>query len=337
MSNAAEQPPPWYEITERLKFGLPVPTEVPVAEIVLALQQIPGLREGLDQHERALLEAARDRGESWSSLAAKLGRGTEQAMQQRYRRLGGTKIWQASRTARNDRAVALGTLREASATADAAHTTPVDRIRAITALRRAISDVLDAGVLTEQEVQAATGCSDYTLTLARDIDYSGDDAVTGATRDDPDLRLHALELMLDEQWRNTESDPRSLLERPQHPAVPRPVRTWNELDPVIREDYLAQARVHLTQPPAPSHDRWKLGWRLWHQLLTLGTVVAERSSDVPGYWLLFDPAGVDPGQPIAEEPKASLAELSAAGLIIVNRAGDPQYPAPPHAVGPGDG
>src|SRR3982751_929058 len=69
---------------------------VEVEDIYLAAAAIPGLRDRLADCERQLLEAARDRGESWSALAQRLGRGTEQAMQQHYRRLGGERTWPRS-------------------------------------------------------------------------------------------------------------------------------------------------------------------------------------------------------------------------------------------------
>jgi hypothetical protein len=235
---------------------------------------------------------------------------------------GQPPAWRESLAARSDRALALGALREATVSADAPYASTADRIRAIVALRRAISDVLDAGALTAQEVQAATGCSDYTLVLARDVDYIGDDAVPGATLDDKLLRLQALELMLDDQWRNAEPNPGTRAERPRHPAAPRPVRAWNQLDAATRDAYLDQARIQLAQPPAPNHHPWTFDWRMWHQLLSLGTVVADKDPDTPGYWRLFDPANVALGRQIDKKRDDTLTELSAAGLAVVTRAGD---------------
>ena len=57
------------------------------------LTSLAGDRVALDATERRLIETARDHGETWESLAAVLGKGSGQSMQQRYRRLGGHRSW----------------------------------------------------------------------------------------------------------------------------------------------------------------------------------------------------------------------------------------------------
>ncbi|BAE46333.1 hypothetical protein [Rhodococcus erythropolis] len=50
-------------------------------------------RKQLDAAECALIETARDNGASWADLAEALGFGTKQALQQRYKRIGGQRNW----------------------------------------------------------------------------------------------------------------------------------------------------------------------------------------------------------------------------------------------------
>lgn len=77
-------------------MGLPV--HVPAEDIVGALQLLPAERDRLDTYERTLIESALDSGMSWSELATALGRSSRQAMQQRYRRVGGTRTWPTRRS-----------------------------------------------------------------------------------------------------------------------------------------------------------------------------------------------------------------------------------------------
>lgn len=58
------------------------------AEIVAALRLIPALREELDEVERAVIDAARRSGASWTEVASALGLRSRQAAEQRRLRLG---------------------------------------------------------------------------------------------------------------------------------------------------------------------------------------------------------------------------------------------------------
>ncbi|WP_406693313.1 hypothetical protein REH65_33300 (plasmid) [Saccharopolyspora sp. ID03-671] len=68
-------------------------------DLVDALRIVPDQRARLELDERKLLEAALDRGATWESLAERLGWRSRQALQQRYRRLGGTRTWPTRRPA----------------------------------------------------------------------------------------------------------------------------------------------------------------------------------------------------------------------------------------------
>lgn len=67
--------------------------QVTADDTVDALRLISGERMSIDYRELRLIEAARDRGLSWPELGKRLGGRTAQAMQQRYRRLGGERSW----------------------------------------------------------------------------------------------------------------------------------------------------------------------------------------------------------------------------------------------------
>lgn len=58
-----------------------------------AYKKLTEQRQQLDAAERALIETARDNGASWAELAEALGFGTRQAIQQRYKRIGGQRNW----------------------------------------------------------------------------------------------------------------------------------------------------------------------------------------------------------------------------------------------------
>lgn len=81
-------------------LGLPKADAVTVDDIVAALYLIEHQRFHTDHDERELIEAAKDRGETWEQLGQRLGR-SSQAMQQRYKRLGGTKSWPSPPPRRN--------------------------------------------------------------------------------------------------------------------------------------------------------------------------------------------------------------------------------------------
>jgi hypothetical protein len=76
-----------------VQVDLGLPSDVTAADAIAALRLIPGEHAALDTSERLLIEAARDRGETWESLGAALGKRSGQAMQQRYRRIGGRRTW----------------------------------------------------------------------------------------------------------------------------------------------------------------------------------------------------------------------------------------------------
>jgi hypothetical protein len=301
-------------------FGLPTAQDVSVEHIVLALTQIPDVRTRLDSYERGLLEAARDRGESWASLAATLMRGSEQAMQQRYRRLGGTRRWRAaSRTTREaDRQLLRGALDAAKAT----YPDTAAWLRSQLDLRRAIGIVLTGDALEAKQVQVATDCSDYTLTLARDTDTGADMQLDLATADGVRMAL-AVENFLDERW--WDAPRRSMFASPeQHPDTPTPVRAWHAYDETVRDRYLAEAGRQLTQPPPPFRHPWRHDWRHWYRLLACDTVIAEPNDESPGYWLLREAAGDTRGtETVGEVMGDSLAELAAAGLTILRPDGTP--------------
>jgi hypothetical protein len=71
--------------------------EILADDVVDALRLIPGERFRLDYFEQDLIEAAMNRGLTWDQLADQLGYPSKQAMQQRYRRLGGRKTWAPAR------------------------------------------------------------------------------------------------------------------------------------------------------------------------------------------------------------------------------------------------
>lgn len=57
--------------------------------LLAALRRIAGLRRGLDEAERRLIEASRGRGVSWARIADALGLASRQAAEQRWLRLSG--------------------------------------------------------------------------------------------------------------------------------------------------------------------------------------------------------------------------------------------------------
>lgn len=76
-----------------IQAELGLPSDVSAADVIVALDHIKDEHTALDVCERLLIEAARDRGETWDSLGAALGKRSGQAMQQRYRRIGGRRTW----------------------------------------------------------------------------------------------------------------------------------------------------------------------------------------------------------------------------------------------------
>ncbi|ATY14457.1 hypothetical protein CU254_31580 [Amycolatopsis sp. AA4] len=60
-----------------------------------ALHLVPDVRADLDRAEVTLIEAVLDRGWTWEQLGAEYGGRSKQAMQQHYRRRGGTRSWPA--------------------------------------------------------------------------------------------------------------------------------------------------------------------------------------------------------------------------------------------------
>jgi len=63
------------------------------ADLIAAGRHLADARRSIDTIELDLIEALLDSGMTWEQLAVDLGRSSRQAMQQRYRRLGGTRTW----------------------------------------------------------------------------------------------------------------------------------------------------------------------------------------------------------------------------------------------------
>lgn len=76
-------------------FDIPTAAEVLPEDIAAALRLFPNLRLDLEYDEVKLIEAVLDRGWTWERLGAALGGRSRQSMQQRYRRIGGTRNWGA--------------------------------------------------------------------------------------------------------------------------------------------------------------------------------------------------------------------------------------------------
>ncbi|GIH18662.1 hypothetical protein [Rugosimonospora africana] len=127
------------------------------AEVVEALRLIPALREELDGVERAVIDAARRSGVSWTEVASALGLRSRQAAEQRRLRLGsgaGRDAAEARQQRRRQRSV------DAAAGAQAV------------ALRAAVEDLL---TVLDRETPApaqrpAFGLARRTLRIALDAD-----------------------------------------------------------------------------------------------------------------------------------------------------------------------
>ena len=59
--------------------------------------RLPVLRAHIAAIEVAVIERILDAGWTWERLATEMGRSSRQAMQQRYRRIGGTRTWPSGR------------------------------------------------------------------------------------------------------------------------------------------------------------------------------------------------------------------------------------------------
>ena len=75
-----------------IQAELGLPEEVTAADTLAGLRLLAVERQDLDRCERKLIEAAKDRGATWETLGAALGQ-SGQAVQQRYKRLGGQRSW----------------------------------------------------------------------------------------------------------------------------------------------------------------------------------------------------------------------------------------------------
>ncbi|WP_433635488.1 hypothetical protein [Nocardia sp. CA-120079] len=82
---------------DRARRGLPTAEDVSATDVIAALQLLAAHREYVDIVESHLLAAARDRGVSLSELAAALGRGTRQGMNQYAQRVAQRATENASR------------------------------------------------------------------------------------------------------------------------------------------------------------------------------------------------------------------------------------------------
>lgn len=130
-------------------------------EAVAALRLMPGVYRALQADEVELTEAARDSGVTWKALGEELGDRSPQSVQQRYKRLGGIRVWPTrrpatrepgSRDARNDDRGWLPT---------PAEWTPNY------AAQRALASGITRGL---NEYAAKTGCSPLTWELRTDLD-----------------------------------------------------------------------------------------------------------------------------------------------------------------------
>jgi hypothetical protein len=92
--------------SSEVQADLGLPSDVTAADAIAALRLIPGEHAALEASERQLIEAARDRSETWESLGAALGKRSGQAMQQRYRRIGGRRTWPTRANATTNRGAA---------------------------------------------------------------------------------------------------------------------------------------------------------------------------------------------------------------------------------------
>jgi hypothetical protein len=143
------------------------------AEVVAALRLIPTLREELDGVERAVIDAARRSGVSWTEIASALGLRSRQAAEQRRLRLGagaGRDAAEARQRRRRQRSV--------------------DRVageRAV-ALRAAVEDLV---TVLDREVPAPAGPP--TLGLARRTLRIASEADPGAVVDLARLAVQDLE------------------------------------------------------------------------------------------------------------------------------------------------
>lgn len=73
------------------------PVSSDAAEVMLG--KLSRVRAEVDRIERAMIETLLDWGYSWEDIAEKTGRGSRQAAQQRYARIGGTRTWPTRRPA----------------------------------------------------------------------------------------------------------------------------------------------------------------------------------------------------------------------------------------------
>src|SRR5699024_7815281 len=73
------------------------PVSSDAAEVMLG--KLPRVRAEMDRIERSMIETLLDWGYSWEDVAEKTGRGSRQAAQQRYARIGGQRSWPTRRPA----------------------------------------------------------------------------------------------------------------------------------------------------------------------------------------------------------------------------------------------
>lgn len=99
--SSSDHPPLLHDLLDAVCINLTQDDgqELTADDLVDALRIVPDQRARLELDERQLLEAALDRGETWESLAERLGWRSRQALQQRYRRLGGKRTWPTRRSA----------------------------------------------------------------------------------------------------------------------------------------------------------------------------------------------------------------------------------------------
>ncbi|WP_134667290.1 MULTISPECIES: hypothetical protein [unclassified Amycolatopsis] len=83
------------ELVRAARSGRPPGEDLSAEDAAGALHLVPDVRQDLDRAEVTLIESVLDRSWTWEQLGAEYGNRSKQAMQQHYRRRGGTRSWPA--------------------------------------------------------------------------------------------------------------------------------------------------------------------------------------------------------------------------------------------------
>jgi hypothetical protein len=161
--------------------------DVDADRLLTALRLVGGLRSHLDDLERQLIEAARDRDASWSRIADCLGLATRQAAEQRWLRLSG----QSTRDP-----MPVRTERQRQRFVDERYGHPVGRLRgAARAAHRALDAEPDwdrrdprAALVRATIAMAASADPGALFDLARQAIADLDEMATDTSADIPALR-----------------------------------------------------------------------------------------------------------------------------------------------------